>query len=127
MRCLVLVFTLLVLSACTFQVQMQPQTEVQTETPVPTPATGADVSANGQILDGPHINHNGIRFTLDPTLGSRLYVFDDVISLDGATAHNIRFSLESEEYCQTWCLMVYPVAEFEQAFGQFVFPPSGYR
>ena len=127
MRRLILVCILFVLSACTFELQMQPQTEAQTETPVPTPAAGVNVSANGQMLDGPDINYNWIRFTLDPTLGSRLYVFDDVISLDGATAHNIRFSLESEEYCQTWCLMVYPVAEFEQAFGKFVFPPAGYR
>ena len=60
-------------------------------------------------------------------MGSRLYVFEDVITLEGATAHNIRFALTPEEYCQTWCLMVYPVAEFEQAFGTFVFPPNGYR
>jgi hypothetical protein len=79
------------------------------------------------VLDGPDINYNGIRFTLDPMLGSRLYVFEDTTTLEGATAHNIRFALTSEEYCQTWCLMVYPVAEFEQAFGTFVFPPAGYR
>jgi len=127
MRRLILVFIVLVISACTFEVQMQPQAGAQTETPLPTPAAGADVSANGQMLDGPNVNYHGIRFTLDPRLGSRLYVFDDVISLDAATAHNIRFSLESEQYCQTWCLMVYPVADFEQAFGKFVFPPAGYR
>jgi hypothetical protein len=119
------------MAACTFSVETLVPTleaptqsqEAQAETPVPA----ADVPANGQALEGPNINYNGIRFTLDPALGSHLYVFEDVISLDGATAHNIRFALTPEEYCQTWCLMVYPVAEFEQAFGTFVFPPAGYR
>jgi hypothetical protein len=79
------------------------------------------------VLEGPNIDYHGIRFTLDPALGSRLYVFDEETTIDGATAHPTRFALTSEEYCQTWCLMVYPVAEFEQAFGSFVFPPAGYR
>ena len=127
-RLMALVSLLVLLSmACSWSVQTlvptseiptQSQLEVQAETPGP---------ANGQTLEGPDINYNGIRFTLDPALGSRLYVFNDVISLDGATAHNIRFALTPEEYCQTWCLMVYPVAEFEQAFGSFIFLPSGYR
>ena len=86
-----------------------------------------DVPANGQALEGPDINFNGVRFTLDPALGSRIYVFDDVTSLDGKTAHNIRFALNSEGYCQTWCLMIYHVSDFEQAFGTFVFSPNGYR
>jgi hypothetical protein len=127
-RLMVMVSLLVLLSmACTWTVQTlaptseiptQSQPEIQTETPRP---------ATGQVFNGPDINYNGIRFTLDPALGSRLYVFEDVITLEGATAHNIRFALTPEEYCQTWCLMVYPVAEFEQAFGTFVFPPSGYR
>jgi hypothetical protein len=138
-RLMVLVSVLVLLSmACTFSVQTfvptqspsesptqfpmetptQPQLESQTETPIPVA---------GQVLEGPDINYNGIRFTLDPALGSRLYVFEDVITLEGATAHNIRFALTPEEFCQTWCLMVYPVAEFEQAFGTFVFLPDGYR
>src|SRR4030095_955963 len=127
MRHLMVMVSLLVLlsTACTFNVQTiaptmevptQSQPEIQTETPSPVP---------GQVLDGPDINYNGIRFTLDPALGSRLYVFEDVTTLEGATAHNIRFALTPEEYCQTWCLMVYPIAEFEQAFGSFVFPPAG--
>ena len=129
MRRLMVMVSLFVLlsTACTFNVQTfgptvevptQSQPEIQTETPGPVP---------GHVLDGPDINYNGIRFTLDPALGSRLYVFEDVTTLEGATAHNIRFALTPEEYCQTWCLMVYPVAEFEQVFGSFVFPPSGYR
>lgn len=137
MRRLTVMVSLLVLlsMACTWSVQTltptsevpiqsqpdistQSQSELQTETPGP---------ANAQILDGPVINYNGIRFTLDPALGSRLYVFDDVITIEGKTAHNIRFALTPEEYCKTWCLMIYPVAEFEQAFGTFVFPPAGYR
>jgi hypothetical protein len=105
----------------------QPATEAQTETPIPTAVIGTDAPANGQALEGPNINFNGIRFTLDPALGSRVYVFDDVITLEGKTAHNIRFALTPEEYCQTWCLMVYRVADFEQAFGTFIFAPGGYR
>ena len=50
-----------------------------------------------------------------------------MISVDGSTAHYTRFSLIPGENCQTWCWNVYPVAEFEQAFGSFVFPPAGYR
>jgi hypothetical protein len=129
MRRLTVMATLLVLlsMACTFNVRTfaptseiptQPQTENQKETPGPV---------TGQVLDGPDINYNGIRFILDPALGSRLYVFEDATTLEGATAHNIRFALTLEEYCQTWCLMVYPVAEFKQAFESFVFPPAGYR
>ena len=138
MKRLMVLLSLLVVSsmACTWSVQTltpasEDPTQLQVETPTeiadPSPASVTDVPANGQVLEGPDINYKGIRFTLDPALGSRLYVFNDVISLDGATAHNIRFALSPEEYCQTWCLMVYPVAEFEQAFGSFVFPPSGYR
>jgi len=107
----------------TLEIQTQPQTEI----PIPTTVTEADVPANAQVLEGSNIDYNGIRFTLDPAIGSRLYVFDDVISLDGLTAHSTRFALTAEEYCLTWCLNVYPVAEFEQAFGTFVFPPAGYR
>jgi len=127
-RLMVMVSLLVLLSmACTFNVQTfaptmevptQSGPEIQTETPGPV---------TGRALDGPDINYNGIRFTLDPALGSHLYVFEDVITLEGATAHNIHFALTPEEYCQTWCLMVYPIAEFEQAFGTFVFPPAGYR
>ena len=126
MRRLMVMVSLLVLlgMACTFDVQTFTPT---TEIPVSTPTTGPDVPANGQVLDGPDINYNGIRFALDPAIGSRLYVFEDVLTIEGATAHNIRFGLAPEEYCKTWCLMVYPVAEFEQAFGTFVFPPAGYR
>jgi len=129
MRGLTVMAALLVLlsMACTWSVQTlapaseiptQAQPEIQTETLRP---------ATGQVFNGPDINYSGIRFTLNPALGPRLYVFEDVTTLEGATAHNIRFALTPEEYCQTWCLMVYPVAEFEQAFGTFVFPPNGYR
>ena len=135
MRRLIVLLPLFVLfsMACSFSVQpltpaleipTQSQPEAQTETPIPTVA---NVQGSAQILEGPNINYNGLRFTLDPALGSRLYAFDDVITIDGLSAHNTRFALTQEEYCQTWCLMVYPVAEFEQAFGSFVFPPSGYR
>jgi len=113
----------------TLEIQTQPQKEVQPDTPSPSPAstTKVEVPGNSQVLEGPNINYNGIRFTLDPAMGSRLQVFNDETSLNGATAHNIRFALAPQEYCQTWCLMVYPVAEFKQAFGSFVFPPDGYR
>ncbi len=128
MRRWILMFSLLVLlsMACSLQFQTMPE---QTSTPIasPAPATEAGISANTQDLEGPDINYNGVRFTLDPALGSRLYAYDDVTTLDGKTAHNIRFSLAPEEYCRTWCVMVYPVAEFQQAFGDFVFPPAGYR
>ena len=89
--------------------------------------TDIDVLGSVQVLEGPDINYNSILFTLEPAMGSRLYVFDDVTSINGLIAHHTRFSLTVEEYCQTWCLEVYPIAEFEQAFGFFVFPPAGYR
>jgi len=131
MRCLILLLLLLVLPgiACTFEFQTMPQAEGPTETAssATVPATEADSPGNPQVLEGPNIDYQGIRFTLDPALDSRLYVFDDVLTIDGLTAHHTRFALAQEEYCQTWCLMVYPVAEFEQAFGSFVFPPAGYR
>jgi hypothetical protein len=60
-------------------------------------------------------------------MGARLYVYNDVTTIDSATAHSTRFGLALDEYCQGWCLVVYPVAEFQQAFGEFVFPPTGYR
>lgn len=136
MRCLTTLLSFLVLLsiACTLsgfgntpaptmEIQTQPQAEARTEVPSPAPAT----PTNAQILEGPNINYNGIRFTLDPAIGSRLYVFDDVTTIDGLTAHNTRFALTSEEYCQTWCLIVYPITDFTQAFGTFVFPPAGYR
>ncbi len=131
MRRLIVLLLLLVLpvTACTFEFQTFPQTEEQTQTPRPSlaPVTEVGVPGNAQTLDGPNINYKGIRFTLDPALGSRLYVFNEVTTLDGATARHTRFALSPEDYCQTWCLMVYPVSEFEQAFGFFVFPPAGYR
>ncbi|HXD11452.1 MAG TPA: hypothetical protein VN653_15405, partial [Anaerolineales bacterium] len=105
-RLMVMVSLLVLLSmACTFNVRTfaptvevptQSQPEIQTETPGPV---------SGLVLDGSDINYKGIRFTLDPALGSRLYVFEDVITLEGATTHNIRFALTPEEYCQTWCEM----------------------
>ena len=61
MRRLMVMVSLLVLlgMACTFDVQtFTPPTEI----PVSTPTTRPDVSANGQALDGPDINYNGIRF-----------------------------------------------------------------
>ncbi|HLO30565.1 MAG TPA: hypothetical protein VK249_15585 [Anaerolineales bacterium] len=114
--------------ACTFEFQMPPQAAKQTEIPGATlaPLT-VNMPGNTQVLEGPNIHYNGIRFTLDPAFGSRLYVFGDVTTLDGSTAQATRFALTPEEYCQTWCLIVYPVAQFKQAFGSFVFPPAGYR
>jgi len=120
-----LLLLVLPVTACTFEFQTFPPG--QTETPASSPAPAADVPGNAQALEGPEINYKGIRFRLDPALGSRLYVYDEVLTLEGATARYTRFGLNPEEYCQTWCLMVYPVAEFEQAFGSFVFPPAGYR
>ena len=129
MRRLMVTVSLLVLlsMACTWSVQtLAPTSEIPTQS-LPEIQTGTRGPVPGYVLDGPDINYNGIHFTLDPALGSRLYVFEDVTTLEGATAHNIRFALTPEEYCQTWCVMVYPVAEFEQAFESFVFLPSGYR
>lgn len=129
MRRLIVLLLLLVfpVTACTFEFQTFPQTGEQTQTPGPAPATEGSVPGNEQNLEGPNIIYKGVRFTLDPALGARVYAFDEEITLDGATAHYTRFALTQEEDCQTWCLMVYPVSEFEQAFGSFVFPPLGYR
>ncbi len=127
-RFIVLLSLLILLSiACSWSMQtFSPTAETPTRSQ-PETSTEVPTSASMQTLEGPDINYNGIRFTLDPALGSRLYVYNDEISIEGATAHNIRFALMPEEYCLTWCVMVYPVAEFEQAFGTFVFPPAGYR
>lgn len=126
---LLLLFVLTV-TACTFEFQTFPQAEGQTETsnasPAP-PVTEAEVPGDKPMLEGPDISYNSIRFRLDPAFGARVYAFDEVTTLEGATAPHTRFALAQEEYCQTWCLEVYPVAEFEQAFGSFVFPPAGYR
>ena len=131
MRRLIVFLFLLVLTgiACSLNVQMQPQSQVFTEVPGPSPvlATEDRIPGDGQVLQGPNIDYKGIRFILDPRLGSQLYVYDEAVTVDGATAHQTRFALNPEEYCQTWCLMIYPVAEFKQAFGSFVFPPNGYR
>jgi hypothetical protein len=128
MRRLSILFLLLMLPAlaCTWSVQTFPST---TEIPTQPQPEQIEVPspASGESLEGPEINFNGIRFTLDPALGSHLYVFTDEISIDGKTAHSTRFALSAEEFCQSWCVTVYPVAEFEQAFGTFVFPPAGYR
>jgi hypothetical protein len=128
MRRLIVLFSLLILllTACAFEFQTFPNGE-QTQTPAQTPVKEAGVPETGQALEGPNINYNGIRFTLDPALGSRVYVYNEVITLDGAKAHFTRFALNPEEGCRTWCLMVYPVSEFEKVFGFFVFPPAGYR
>lgn len=116
--------------ACTFTASVvTPESSQQTETPsqVAAAMTCTDVLGSVQVLEGPDIHYNSILFTLEPAIGSRLYVFDDLTSINGLIAHHTRFSLTLEEYCQTWCLEVYPIAEFEQAFGFFVFPPAGYR
>lgn len=129
MRRLLVVLLLLALSglACTLQFQTMPRTDTETLEAPPAALAETNVSENSQDLEGPDINYNNIHFTLDPALGTRLYVYDDVTTIDGQTAYNTRFALTAEDYCQTWCLMVYPVAEFKQAFGSFVFPPEGYR
>lgn len=129
MRRLIVLLSLFALPAlaCTLNFQSFPPTEQPTQIPAQSPAPATGVPENTQDLEGPEINYNGIRFTLDPVLGSRLYAYEDEITVDGKTAHSVRFSLAPEEYCQTWCLIVYPVAEFQQAFGDFVFPPAGYR
>lgn len=115
------------LSAPTLKIPTQFPTGLQTDPPVPTATTAIDTPGTAQTLEGPEISYKGIHFFLDPSIGSRLYVFDDVITLDGSTARSTRFALASEEYCKTWCLEIYPISEFEQSFGFFVFPPAGYR
>ena len=129
MRRLLIVLSLLVLPAlaCSWSVQTVSPTEEISTQPQPETPTEIPAAVSEQDLEGPDINYNGIRFTLDPALGSQLYVFSDELSIDGKTAHSTRFSLTPEEYCQTWCVTVYPVGDFEQAFGTFVFPPAGYR
>lgn len=95
--------------------------------PPPSVSTSTPVSANLEDLDGPDISYHGIHLSLDPALGSHLYAFDEeLMDDDGHAARYTRLSLTPEEYCQTWCIEVYPVREFEQAFGRFVFPPLGY-
>lgn len=129
MRRLIVLLFLLVLpvTACTFEFHTFGQTEEPAQTSVQAPTKEAGVPEAVDALEGPKINYNGIHFTLDPALGSRVYVYNEAMTIDGATAHSTRFALNPEEYCQTWCLIVYPVSEFEQAFGTFAFPPAGYR
>ena len=143
MQRLVVVFPLLVVASMscsssraagktpmpTLEVQAPTEAVGQTQTPSPvaSPMPAVETPGSVELLRGPDINYKGIRFTLDPAIGSHLYVLDEMISVDGLTAHYTHFSLMPEDSCQTWCLNVYPVAEFEQAFGTFVFPPAGYR
>jgi hypothetical protein len=115
------------LIACTPPLRAAPPTEVQTQTTMPAAATGAATPGLAAVVDGPDISYKGIHFHLDPALGSRLYVYEDAITLDGLTAHSTRFAPSAEEYCKTWCLEIYPISEFEKSFGSFVFPPAGYR
>ncbi len=127
MRRLFLLLSFLVLSAlaCTLQFQTMPETEIPVASAVPATQVGAP--GGPQIVDGPNIDYNGIHFNLAP-FATRVYVYNDEITIDGKTAHSVRFSLNpDEQYCQAWCLTIYPVAEFQQAFGNFVFPPEGYR
>jgi hypothetical protein len=105
----------------------QPVGQIETPSPVASPNPASDTPGSVKLLQGPDINYKGILFNLDPAIGSHLYAFDEAISVDGLTAHYTHFSQTPEEHCQTWCMDVYPVAEFEQAFGFFVFPPAGYR
>ncbi len=127
---LILLLAAVQLVACTTSLPA-PNLDIPThgETGTSTPARDSRVDSAGgvQSLEGPEIGYKGIHFFLNPAMGSRLYVFDDVITLDGLTAHSIRFDLASEKDCTTWCLVVYPVSEFEKAFGFFAFPPMGYR
>ena len=100
---------------------------METPSVVASPIPAIDTPGSVELLQGPDINYKGILFTLDPAIGSRLYVFAEMISVDGLTAHYTRFALVPEQPCQSLCLIIYPVAEFEKAFGFFVFPPAGYR
>ena len=129
MRRLIVLLSFLALPAlaCSLNLQTFPSVEAQTTTPAQSSLPATDSPQNTQDLEGPEINYNGIRFTLDPALGSSLYAHNDEITIEGKTAHSVRFSMTPEDYCQTWCLIVYPVGEFQQAFGDFVFPPTGYR
>jgi len=96
-------------------------------TPSLTATPALDLPPNARLLDGPDIRYGNIRFFLDPRLGARLFVFDQTLtSPSGQAAHSTLFSLTPDEERLDWCIVVYPVREFEQAFGTFVFPPSGY-
>ena len=95
--------------------------------PAPTAAAGAQAFPGAQVISGPQIAWNGISFELDPVFGSRVFVYDAQIeSPEGLAAHYTRFALAEEEYCQSWCVQVYPLEQFQTAFGRFVFPPAGY-
>lgn len=100
----------------------------RTTTPQPefTPLE-APMTEDAEDLTGPRIGHQGIHFSLDPTLGSQVFVFEQQItSQSGSTAHSTLYSLTPEDSCGSWCLVVYPVSEYEEAFGNFVFPPASY-
>ena len=105
-----------------------PMTSSPTAPPLSLTATLAEAnSPDVVVLNGPHISWNGISFELNPVFGRQVYVFDEQIkSPEGLTAQYTRFALTEEEYCQNWCVQVYPVEQFQQAFGRFVFPPAGY-
>jgi hypothetical protein len=93
----------------------------------PTATLALDLPPNARLLDGTDIRYGNIRFFLDPGLGVRLFVFDQTLtSPSGQAAYSTLFSLTPDEECQDWCIVVYPVREFEQAFGTFIFPPGGY-
>lgn len=98
-----------------------------TQTATLTPPPDAGQQAKVEMLEGAHINYRGISFTLDASLGSKVYVFEEEIeSSNGQKARYTRFAMTPEEFCETWCIEVYPVQEFVQVFGHFTFPPGGY-
>lgn len=114
------VVLLFVILACSFaQPLLAPQSDIG--------PTAAPQTQDAEDLIGPRIGYQGIHFVLDPRLGSQVIVTEEEItSQSGLAAHSILFSLTPEDSCESWCLIVYPVEEFQQAFGTFVFPPAGY-
>jgi hypothetical protein len=125
MRTLTLLLSLLLVGCATLPSSSPTATLAPTPSLTATPAL--DLPPNARLLDGPDIRDGNIRFFLDPRLGARLIVFDQTLtSPSGQAAHSTLFSLTPDEECKDWCIVVYPVHEFEQAFGMFVFPPSGY-
>ncbi|MCP4539364.1 MAG: hypothetical protein GY832_19685 [Chloroflexi bacterium] len=82
-----------------------------TSPPKPTqpPAPTEEPTPSALVLTGPEIAHNGVSFTIDPTLGDEV-----LVSTASDTSGRTEFLFE-EGYCyQVGCMTVYPVKYYRE-------------
>ncbi|MHC1782251.1 MAG: hypothetical protein AB9891_05725 [Anaerolineaceae bacterium] len=95
------------------------------KTPSSTPEQASTSTPEKQ--DYLQINHAGIKFMLDKSISPGVRIFKgEIESPDGQAGHYTHFSLAADRTCQSGCIQVYSVEDFESSYGGFVFPPAGY-